>query len=87
MPKASKIEVLRRFNRLPPLRDKSAQHSLQKRNILQKSTLPVGQVVNFYQQPTTLKKIRIGNLIIQICTICYICQQIAVEQIKDHANQ
>ena len=78
MPKASKIEALRKFNRLPPLRDKSVQHPLKKRQILQKSAHPVGQVVNFYQQLTTLKKIRIGNLIIQICTICYICQQIAV---------
>ena len=78
MPKACKIQALRGFDHLPPLRDKSVRHSLKKRQILQKSAHSVGQVVNFYQQLTTLKKIRIGNLIIQICTICYICQQIAV---------
>jgi len=55
VPKASKIEVLRRFNRLPPLRDKSVRHSLKKRQIFQKSAHSVGQVVNFYQQLTTLK--------------------------------
>ena len=55
MPKARKNRVLRGFLRLPPLRDKSVQLSLKKRQFLQKSALPVGQVVNFYQQLTTLK--------------------------------
>ena len=55
MPNACKIQALRGFARLPPLRDKRVQHSLQKYQILQKSALPVGQVVNFYQQLTTLK--------------------------------
>ena len=33
---ACKIQALRGFDHLPPLRDKSVQHSLKKRNILQK---------------------------------------------------
>ena len=55
VPKACKIEALRKFNRLPPLRDKTVQHSVKKHQISQKSPYPVGQVVNFYQQLTALK--------------------------------
>jgi hypothetical protein len=55
VPKARKNRALSRFKRLPPLRDKSVQHSLKKRQILQNSAHSVGQVVNFYQQLTTLK--------------------------------
>ena len=55
MPNACKLQALRGFDHLPPLRDKSVQHSLKKRQILQKSAYPIGQVVNFYQQLTTLK--------------------------------
>jgi len=37
VPKACKNRALRGFNRLPPLRDKSARYSLKKRQVLQKS--------------------------------------------------
>ena len=55
VPNACKIQASQTSDHLPPLRDKSVQHSLKKRQILQKSAHPVGQVVNFYQQLTTLK--------------------------------